>query len=388
MIDVAALRRDTPGTEFVVHLNNAGASLMPTPVVDAVRSFLEIEMLSGGYEANAAHAEQLAGVYTSIASLLNADRSEIAILDSATRAWDMVLYSLPHKVGDRILTTTSEYGSNWAAYLQLGNRFGIETVVVPDTPDGEIDVDALESLIDDRTTLITLNHMPTNGGVVNPASSVGRIAAMSGVPFLLDACQTVGQMPIDVDDIGCDFLTSTSRKFLRGPRGLGFAYVRQSSLDLLDPVFVDNFSSAVTDTSFDFLSGAARLETWEKSQANVSGLGAAVDYAMATGIDDIWNRIQKLAAEARRTLSGIERVSVLDQGVVKGGIVTFTVAGVSAPDVQEALRSRRINVSHATVNSAPVDMRSRNLGDIVRASFHAYNSEDEIEQLAAAVSDL
>jgi cysteine desulfurase/selenocysteine lyase len=153
-------------------------------------------------------------------------------------------------------------------------------------------------------------------------------------------------------------------------------------------VFVDNFSSAVTDTSFEFLSGAARLETWEKSQANVSGLGAAVDYAMATGIDDIWNRIQKLAAEARRTLSGIERVSVLDQGVVKGGIVTFTVAGVSAPEVQEALRARRINVSHATVNSAPVDMRSRNLGDIVRASFHAYNSEDEIEQLAAAVSDL
>ena len=207
---------------------------MPLVVVDAIRSYIEYEMLNGGYEAEAAHADQLAGTYASISSLLRADESEVAIMDSATRAWDMVLYSLPHQRGDRILTTTSEYGSNWAAYMQLEQRFGVEAVVVPDTDAGEIDVDVLESLIDNRTTLITLNHMPTNGGVVNPAAAVGSVAAKSGVPYLLDACQTVGQMPIDVDAIGCDFLTATSRKFLRGPRGLGFTYVRGSALDYLD----------------------------------------------------------------------------------------------------------------------------------------------------------
>jgi selenocysteine lyase/cysteine desulfurase len=331
------------------------------------------------------HADQVADTYGSIASLVNAEPSEIAIMDSATRAWDMVLYSLPHRSGDRILTTTTEYGSNWAAYLQLEQRFGIETVVVPDTDAGEIDVEALESLIDGRTTLITLNHMPTNSGVVNPAADVGAVAARHRVPYLLDACQTVGQMPIDVDAIGCDFLTATSRKYLRGPRGLGFAYVRSSSLDLLDPVFVDNFSSAVTDTGFEFLNGAARLETWEKSYANIVGLGAAVDYAMTTGVADIWSRIRSLAAYARRGLDDIDGVSVVDKGTEKGGIVTFVLDDVGAPEVQRALAERRINVSYSTVNSAPVDMRLRRLDDVVRASLHAYNTEDEIDLLVDAV---
>jgi selenocysteine lyase/cysteine desulfurase len=361
---------------------------MPRPVVDTIRSYLEYEMINGGYEAHAAHTDRIAAVPTSIASLLKADGSEIAILDSATRAWDMVLYSLPHQRGDRILTTTSEYGSNWAAYMQLEQRFGIEAVVVPDTVEGDIDTVALESLIDDRTTLITLNHMPTNGGLVNPAAAVGAVATRNGVPYLLDACQTVGQMPIDVDVIGCDFLTATSRKFLRGPRGLGFAYVRGSSLDLLDPVFVDNFASDVTDAEFTFRPGAARLETWEKSYANVVGLGAAVDYALTTGVDDIWIRIRDLAALAREELAGIAGVTVLDKGSEMGGIVTFTVAGVGAQDVQKMLSDSKINVSYATVNSAPVDMRSRHLGDIVRASFHAYNTEAEIEALVKVVRAL
>ncbi len=388
MIDVAALRRDTPGTEHVVHLNNAGAALMPTPVVDAIRGYLDFETRNGGYEAQKMHADQVADTYGSIASLVKADPSEIAIMDSATRAWDMVLYSLPHRKGGRILTTTTEYGSNWAAYLQLEQRFGIETVVVPDTEAGEIDVEALESLIDDRTTLITLNHMPTHNGVVNPAADVGAVAARHGVPYLLDACQTAGQMPIDVDAIGCDFLTATSRKYLRGPRGLGFAYVRTSSLGLLDPVFVDNFSSAVTDTGFEFLDGAARLETWEKSYANIVGLGAAVDYAMATGIDDIWSRIRGLAAHARSGLADIDGVSLADRGTEKGGIVTFFLDSVGAPEVQSALAERRINVSYSTVNSAPVDMRLRHLDGVVRASFHAYNTEEEIDLFVDVVRGL
>jgi selenocysteine lyase/cysteine desulfurase len=385
LIDVAALRRDTPGTEHVVHLNNAGAALMPTPVVDAIRAYLDCETRNGGYEAQKMHADQVADTYGSIASLVNADPSEIAIMDSATRAWDMVLYSLPHRRGDRLLTTTTEYGSNWAAYLQLEQRFGIETIVVPDTDAGEIDVEALESLIDDRTTLITLNHMPTNNGVVNPVADVGVVAARHGVPYLLDACQTVGQMPIDVDAIGCDFLTATSRKYLRGPRGLGFAYVRTASLGLLDPVFVDNFSSDVTETEFEFLDGAARLETWEKSYANIVGLGAAVDYAMETGIGGIWSRIRGLAAYARSGLADINGVSLVDKGTEKGGIVTFVLDDIGAPEVQSALAERRINVSHSTVNSAPVDMRLRRLDDVVRASFHAYNTEEEIDLLVDAV---
>ncbi len=388
MIDVEALRRDTPGASRVIHLNNAGAALMPNPVVEAMRSYIDFELLNGGYEAFAAHRQELAGVYGSLASLLNADSPEIALMDSATRAWDMVVYSLPHSSGDRIMTTTSEYGSNWAAYLQLEQRFGTQTVVVPDTDAGEIDVDALESLIDDRTTLITINHMPTNGGVVNPAAAVGDVASRTGVPYLLDACQTVGQMPIDVEAIGCNFLTATSRKFLRGPRGLGFAFVRESSIGLLDPVFVDNHASTVTDTAFEFESGARRLETWEKSYSNIMGLGVAVDYAQALGIDEIWSRIRALGGHARQELGGAQGVSVVDRGTEKGGIVMFMVEGVGAREVTEALGRRKINVSYATVNSSPVDMTMRGLDDVVRASFHAYNTEAEVDALVEAVKAL
>ncbi len=385
MINVNALRADTPGVEHVIHLNNAGGALMPSPVIEAIHEYLDLEILAGAYEAFESRVDAAEAVYGSIAAVIGADSSEIAIMDSATRAWDMVVYSLPHKAGDRILTTTTEYGSNWAAYLQLVDRFGVEIVTIQDAPTGEVDLDALASEIDDRTTLVTMNHMPTNGGVVNPAADVGAIAKRAGVPFLLDACQTVGQLPIDVQEIGCDFLTSTSRKFLRGPRGLGFAYVNTTAGKLLDPVFIDNHSARVTDTAIEFRSDARKLETWEKNWAMIMGLGAAADYATTIGIENIWERIVCLANGMRRGLSAIDGVEVLDRGVVQGAIVTFSVDGRNMIEVKELLHEMGINVSWSTINSAPFDMRMRGLDSLVRASVHAYNSEDEISAFLEAV---
>ncbi|MEZ5175273.1 MAG: aminotransferase class V-fold PLP-dependent enzyme [Acidimicrobiia bacterium] len=385
MIDVEALRADTPGVDRVVHLNNAGAALMPTPVIEAMRNHLDAETLLGGYEAIEGAREISHGIYPSLAALVGSDPSEIALSDSATQAWHRVVYSLRHRVGDRILTTTTEYGSNWAAFLQLGERFGVETVVVGDAPSGEIDLEQLAASIDDRTTLIALNHMPTNGGVVNPAGRVGEIARAAGVPYLLDACQTVGQMPLDVDDIGCDFLTGTSRKFLRGPRGIGFGYVRSSSMGLLDPFVVDNHAARVTDRTIEFRNDARRFETWEKSWINVAGLRAATEYALAVGIDAIWERARNLAAILRRELGVMDGVEVLDRGSVMGAIVTLRVECRPSIEVRELLRERSINVSHATVNSAPVDMRSRGIDDLVRVSPHAYTSDDELDAFLSAM---
>lgn len=388
MIDVDALRADTPGVSHVAHFNNAGAALMPTPVIRAIYDHLDAEVTIGGYEAYRAHQDRTEAVYESVASIVGGTQPEIALMASATNAWDMIVYSLKHREGDRILTTTSEYGSNWAAYLQLQGRFGVETVVIPDSAEGEIDLDALEDAIDDRTSLITINHMPTNGGVVNPAAAVGEIAREAGIPYLLDACQTVGQMPVDVEAIGCDFLTSTSRKFLRGPRGMGFAYVRTESDHLLDPVFADNYSTAVTDERIDFRSDARKLESWEKSWSNVMGLGAASDYAMEIGVDAIWERVQLLASALREGLSQIHGVEVLDRGRVQGGIVTFSLDGVHPSVVTGSLGEQSINVSHSTINSAPFDMRMRGIDSLVRASVHAYNTEGEIERLLNALKVL
>jgi cysteine desulfurase/selenocysteine lyase len=386
MIDVASLRADTPGTKNVVHLNNAGSSLMPQPVIDAILRYLDREIGYGGYETERAFTNELGRVYDILAELINAEPSEIAISDSATRAWDMAFYSLPLDEGDRVLTTTTEYVSNWAAYLQLRDDKGIVIEVIPNTPTGEVDVAALESMIDGNVKLITLNHVPTNSGVVNPASDVGRIARSHGIPYLLDACQSVGQMPIDVVDIGCDMLTATSRKFLRGPRGVGFLYVRSGFLERLNPVFVElHTAPVVLPDRYELRNDAKRFETWEKNYANVLGMGTAASYAMDIGLSGIWERIRGLGASARRLLGEIDGVAVRDLGAVKGGIVTFEVDGRHSVEVRELLSERSINVSVSTPLSAPIDMHERGIDDLVRASFHAFNTEEEIELLVRAI---
>jgi cysteine desulfurase/selenocysteine lyase len=387
MIDIDRLRADTPGTDNVIHLNNAGASLMPRPVIDAIHRYLDHEIGFGGYEAHRAFYNELDLVYSSLGALIGAASAEIAINDSATRAWDMAFYSMSLHEGDRILTTTSEYVSNWAAYLHLRDTKGIVVDVVPNTSTGEIDVESLASMIDGSVKLITLNHVPTNGGVVNPAVDVGRVARANGIPYLLDACQSVGQMPIDVDEIGCDMLSATSRKFLRGPRGEGFLFVRSDFLSMLDPVFVELHNAPIVlPDRYELRNDARRFETWEKNHANVLGMGTAADYAMEIGVEAIWERIQSLGATARQLLDEIDGVTVRDLGAVKGGIVTFEVEGRQVLEVRELLSERSINVSVSTPLSAPIDMHDRGIDGLVRASFHAFNTEDEIEALTEAMS--
>lgn len=386
MINVEQLRAETPGTQNVIHLNNAGASLMPQRVIDAIRLYMEHEIANGGYETHRAFETRLDGVYSTVAELIGSESREVAISDSATRAWDMAFYGMPLAEGDRILTTTTEYVSNWAAYLHLRDTRGITIGVVPNTPAGEIDVEALESMIDDTVKLITLNHAPTNSGLINPAAAVGALARSHGIPYLLDACQSIGQVPIDVEAIGCDMLSGTSRKYLRGPRGVGFLYVRSDFMDRLDPVFVETHTaSIVLPDRYELRSDARRFETWEKNHGNVLGMGVAAEYAMEVGVDQIWSRIQMLAEAARRLLDEIDGVTVRDLGAARGGLVTFEVDGRQVVEVRELLAERSINVSTSTPMSAPVDMHERAIDGLVRASFHAYNTEDEIEALVDAM---
>jgi len=387
MIDVERLRSETPGVRKVAHFNNAGASLMPVPVIDVMRAYFDAEVSFGGYETARKRANQIEGVYGSLATLLGANRHEIALSDNATRAWDVLFYSMGLGEGDRILTTVTEYVSNWAAYLHVRNSRGVEVVVVPDDRRGSIDLERLERMVDEApTALITLNHMPTNGGVVNPAAEVGSIAAEHGIPFLLDACQTVGQIPIDVNEIRCDMLTATSRKYLRGPRGVGFSYVKAEFIERLAPVFVElENAPVVLPDRYDLATSARRFETWEKAYTNVVGLGAAVDYAIEIGVDEIWTRVQGLAAHMRRLLGEVDHVTVRDRGEVQGGIVTFEIDGRHPLEVQELLAERSINVSTSTSFSAPIDMHRRQIEGVVRASVHAYNTNEEIDKLIAAV---
>ena len=388
-IDVERARRDTPGCAHVAHFNNAGAALAPRPVLDAVIGHLELEARIGGYEAAARQGAAVERVYDAAATLLGCGRDEIAIVENATRAWDMAFYSFRFGPGDRILTTAAEYASNYIAFLQVARRTGALIEVVPSDASGQISVEALERAADSRVKLIALTHVPTNGGLVNPAAAVGRVARAAGIPYLLDACQSVGQMPIDVAGLGCDLLSATGRKFLRGPRGTGFLYVRRGLLDHLEPPFLDlHAASWVARDRYEVRPDARRFENWESNVAGKIGLGVAIDYALGWGLDAVRDRVYALAGALRNRLAALPGVVVRDLGVEQCGIVTFTAASRGAREIQQALAARAMNTTVSRAPSTRLDMEARGLTEVVRASVHYYNSDEEVDRLANTLNEI
>ena len=385
-LDVTRARRETPGCERVLHFNNAGSALIPQPVLDATRDYLTLEAEIGGYETAAREDAALERFYDAAAELLGCESDEIAFIENATRAWDMAFYALPFAPGDRILTARAEYASNVIAFLQIAERTGAVVEVVPSDETGQISVDALEGMIDDRVKLIAITHVPTNGGLVNPAAAVGKVARAAGITYLLDACQSVGQMPVDVGEIGCDLLSTTGRKYLRGPRGTGFLYIRRELGQRLEPPFLDLHAATwVAPDRYEIRRDARRFENWETNYAGKVGLGVAIDYALGWGLGAIWDRVQTLSSALRSGLEAIPGVTVRDIGSEQCGIVTFTADGMGAREIQEALAARSMNVTISTVTSTRFDMEARGLDEVVRASVHYYNDEAEIKRFCEGV---
>jgi cysteine desulfurase / selenocysteine lyase len=386
-IDLARARADTPGCASVAHFNNAGASLPPRPVIDAVVGHLEREAQIGGYEAEAEAHERLEAVYDELAALLGCDRDEVAVVENATRAWDMAFYALRFGEGDRILCARAEYESNVIAFLQVAQRTGARVEYVPNDEHGQVSLDALREAIDERVKLIAITHVPSNGGLVNPVDEIGAIARSAGITYLVDGCQALGQLPIDVERIGCDMFSATGRKYLRGPRATGLLYVRRELIGDLEPPLLDLHAARwVADDRYEIRPDAKRFENWEQYVAGKLGLGAAARYARAWGLEAIAERVGALAARLREGLAGVDGANVHDLGLRKCGIVSLSVDGLTSTEVKDALAERAINVSVNPGHYTLFDMEARGLPDLVRASVHYYNSEDEVDAFVDAVA--
>jgi cysteine desulfurase/selenocysteine lyase len=388
-LDKQALRADLESDPQFIHLDNAGASLMPRPVLETQIEHLRLEAAVGGYEAERLRKAEIEAVYNSVARLIHCHRDEVAIVENATVGWMMAFYSLAFEPGDRILTAEAEYASNYLAYLQIARESGVVVETIPSTASGETCVDSLRGMIDQRVKLISVTHVPTNGGLVNPVEAIGAVAREHGIFYIVDACQSAGQIALDVNRIQCDVLSATGRKFLRGPRGVGFLYVRGEVLERLHPPMIDLYSAHwVAADRYELRADARRFENWENNYAAKLGLGRAIDYALEVGIDEIEAEVSRLAALLREKLGAVSGVTVHDIGRHKCGIVTFSLQDVPASTVENHLREHGILVSVSSPASTLIDASKRHLPELVRSGVHYYNTEAELEALVSRVSEL
>lgn len=386
-MDWERIAADTPGAVVQVFLDSAGSSLPPTPVLDVVTGYLRREAEIGGYRAAGERAGDLDRVKVSLGALLGAPPHALALTDSATRAWTQVFYAIPLKPGEKILLSGVEYASNAVAALHRAQVDGAVVEVVPSDPAGQIDLDALEGLLDERVRIMSLVHVPTNGGLVNPVREVSELVHTQGGFVLLDACQSIGQLRVDVTELGVDALSGTGRKWLRGPRGTGFLYVRPDLISSLAPPVIDLHSAAwLSRHSYVLSEDATRFELWECNVAAHLGLGAAVDYLLGLGIDEVADAVGTRARRLRTALAEIPQVRVRDLGREQCGIVSFTLDGIAPDKVRDALGDLGITVTVSQSASTLLDMQARGLPAVVRASPHYFVRPDQLDSAITALA--
>lgn len=390
MIDIEAVRADTPGCRSRIHFNNAGASLMPTPVVEAMTEYITLESVTGGYEAADLKADEMERFYDSMAKLLNTNARNIAFTSSATNSFARALSCIPFQKDDSILIANEDYISNQLAFLSLQKRFGIKVVRAGSLGEGGVDVDDMKRLMDEHhPRLVSLTHVPTNSGLIQPVAAVGALCRERNILYLVDGCQSAGQMPVDVAGIQCDFFSGTFRKFLRGPRGTGFLFVSERVLHAqLEPLFIDMRGADWTEKdTYTLRQDAKRFEDWELPYALLAGSTAAIDYALKIGLANIQQTNQHLCQLIRRALHRLP-VEILDKGRHLGSIITVRIPGKEGNSILQSLRRKNINTSITTRGSAVIDFDAKGVTWALRISPHYYNTEQEINVLIEALEEI
>ncbi len=390
MKNIEALRADTPGCKHKIHFNNAGASLMPMPVIQAVTDYHALEAITGGYETSDLKAREINGFYESMSRLLNTSPSNIAFTSSATSSFARALSCIPFVTGDSVLIAQEDYISNQLAFLSLQKRFGIHLLRADSLAEGGVDLDSMKKLMDKHhPKLVSLTHIPTNSGLVQPVEAVGAMCKERNIQYLVDACQSVGQLPIDVKKIQCDFLSGTFRKFLRGPRGTGFLYVSDSVLKQnMEPLFLDmRGGDWISKDAYQLRPDARRFEDWEIPYGLLVGCKASANYALSVGLEEIRKRNEFLCDRVRKELARLN-LSTLDYGKVISSIITVNIPNKAPADVLRLLRERNVNTSIAHRSSAVIDFDAKGVTWALRISPHYYNSEKDVEFLSEALKEV
>lgn len=385
---LAHWREQTPGLQHVCHLNHAGSSLMPQPVLDVLQAQWQREAEYGGMEAAASVASLVDATYQDAARLLGAHPDEVAFCTGAGAGWGRLVASIRWQAGDRILIGRQEWGSNLSQLQDLSRQHGLSLEILPCHDDGSVDPEAVTALLDDRVRLVSLTWLPANGGLINPAAEIGQRLRGSRALYLIDAAQAVGQLPVDVNELHCDLLVAAGRKYLRGPRGSGLLYVRRERLAELIPPYGNVQTHPWRDGRFYWLESARRFEDAELAPAIKLALGAAIRYALDIGLDTIRQCIDQQAQALRQRLSTLPGVTIHDLGRQHSGLVSFTLDSLPASVLQQRLRQQGIHIGANGVAYTPLDMQARGLSEVARASVSYYSTDEDQYQLYHAIHTL
>jgi selenocysteine lyase/cysteine desulfurase len=364
---------------------------MPNPVLNRMKSYLDEEAKVGGYKLYDSYEGEINDFYLETSKMLNCQPHNIAFAFNATDAFAQALYSIPFGDGDVIITSDDDYVSNHIQFNALYRRFGVQTIRVNNLEDGELDLIHLEKLIREHDPrLISITHVPTNTGKVQNVEAVGRLCASYDILYIVDACQSVGQMPVDVENIQCDFLSVTGRKFLRGPRGTGFLYVSDRVLKMgLTPLRLDGWSANwVGPDRFDFHESARRYEVYEQSYSCTLGLKEAISYANQIGLDEIYDYNQELLQRLRSNLASDGDILFLDHGNHLVNIFTFQKKGVSKADLEGALSKNEVYFSSAFRGAALIDFDKKGVDWAIRLSPHYFNTMEEMDRVSEIIKSV
>ena len=329
--------------------------------------------------------------YEAIAQLLHTQSRNIAFAHDATSAYIQALSAIPFEKGDVIITSQNDYSSNQIQFLSLQKRFGVVVKRIRPSENGDLDINDFQSLIKEkRPKLVAITHVPTNSGLIQNVEEIGRICRAHEIIYLVDACQSVGQLVVDVSRIQCDFLSATGRKFMRGPRGTGFLYVSDRVLEMgLAPLFVDGCGATWTaPNEYELDPTARRFHTWEKPYALVMGLKAAAQYACQIGLENIENRNRQLMTRLGNHLDNIPGVTTFDKGDRRCNILTFRKANKSEKRIAEVFSQHQVYFGISTLEWGVIDYADKGVDWTVRVSPHYFNTVEEMDRLAEIIEGI
>lgn len=389
MIDLQQVRKDTPPCENLLFFNSAGSSLMPAPVLSVMASFQNLEAQIGGYAAAASKVDEIASFYDVCAEFLHTKKHNVAFVYNATDGFSKAVSSIPLNRGDFILTTDDDYISNHILFLALQKRFGIQIVRSACLPSGDLDLNDMEDKMKKyKPVLVTVTHIPTNTGKIQPVEQVGMLCAKYDIWFIVDGCQSAGQIPVNVEKIKCDFYSATGRKFIRGPRGTGILYVSDKALDRgLEPLLIDMEGATWSDENqYTRVSGAKRFELWESNYVNKLGLAEALKYALNVGLDHIASYNHSLNTRLKEGLCKIDDLTITENGSKFGSIVTFTSYTKTLDQLKAILNAGNVSYTVGFRHFALIDFNKKNVDWVIRLSPHYFNTAEEVDKVLSLLS--